>query len=136
MVGMPGVVTLTLETLNLLLLFAGVLGYHPRENNGCLAAGIAVLLFRGVTVLALQEAFIFHRYLAMLVPAAAMPCFFKGRPSVSLVIGINMGKIVSMMDTLNIGIWILAGKGEVMKADLGWIFFLWLCEKSGGRSTR
>ena len=32
MVGMPGVVTLTLETLNLLLLFAGVLGYHPREN--------------------------------------------------------------------------------------------------------
>ena len=65
MVGMPGVVTLTLETLNLLLLFAGVLGYHPRENKGCLAAGIAVLLFRGVTVLALQEAFIFHRYLAL-----------------------------------------------------------------------
>lgn len=124
MVGMPGVVTLTLETLNLLLLFAGVLGYHPRENKGCLAAGIAVLLFRGVTVLALQEAFIFHRYLAMLVPAAAMPCFFKGRPSVSLVIGITMVQIISMMDTLNIGIWILAVKGEVMKVDLVWTYYL------------
>lgn len=124
MVGMPGVVTLTLETLNLLLLFAGVLGYHPRENKGCLAAGIAVLLFRGVTVLALQEAFIFHRYLAMLVPAAAMPCFFKGRPSVSLVIGITMVQIVSMMDTLNIGIWTLAVKGEVMKVDLVWTYYL------------
>lgn len=124
MVGMPGVVTLTLETLNLLLLFAGVLGYHPRENKGCLAAGIAVLLFRGVTVLALQEAFIFHRYLAMLVPAAAMPCFFKGRPSVSLVIGITMVQIISMMDTLNIGIWTLAVKGEVMKVDLVWTYYL------------
>lgn len=124
MVGMPGVVTLTLETLNLLLLFAGVLGYHPRENKGCLAAGIAVLLFRGVTVLALQEAFIFHRYLAMLIPAAAMPCFFKGRPSVSLVIGITMVQIVSMMDTLNIGIWTLAVKGEVMKVDLVWTYYL------------
>lgn len=124
MVGMPGVVTLTLETLNLLLLFAGVLGYHPRENKGCLAAGIAVLLFRGATVLALQEAFIFHRYLAMLVPAAAMPCFFKGRPSVSLVIGITMVQIVSMMDTLNIGIWTLAVKGEVMKVDLVWTYYL------------
>lgn len=124
MVGMPGVVTLTLETLDLLLLFAGVLGYHPRENKGCLAAGIAVLLFRGVTVLALQEAFIFHRYLAMLVPAAAMPCFFKGRPSVSLVIGITMVQIISMMDTLNIGIWTLAVKGEVMKVDLVWTYYL------------
>ena len=124
MVGMPGVVILTLETLNLLLLFAGVLGYHPRENKGCLAAGIAVLLFRGVTVLALQEAFIFHRYLAMLVPAAAMPCFFKGRPSVSLVIGITMVQIISMMDTLNIGIWTLAVKGEVMKVDLVWTYYL------------
>lgn len=124
MVGMPAVVILALETLNLLLLFAGVLGCDRRENKGCLAAGIAILLFRGVTVMALQEAFIFHRYLAALVPAAAMPCFFKGRPSVSLVIGITMVQIISMMDTLNIGIWTLAVKGDVMRVDLVWTYYL------------
>lgn len=124
MTGMPGVVTLTLETLNLLLLFAGVLGFCPRENKGCLAAGAAVLLFRAVTVLALPEAFVFHRYLAALVPAAAMPCFFRGRPSVSLMIGITMVQVISMMDTLNIGIWTLAVKGDVIKVDLVWTYYL------------
>lgn len=124
MTGLPGVITLTLETLNLLLLFAGVLGYAPRENKGCLAAGIAILLFRGVTVLAFPEAYIFHRYLAALVPAAAMPCIFKGRPSVSLVIGITMVQIISMMDTLNIGIWTLAVKGDMMRVDLVWTYYL------------
>lgn len=124
MTDLPGVITLTLETLNLLLLFAGVLGYAPRENKGCLAAGIVILLFRGVTVLAFPEAYIFHRYLAALVPAAAMPCIFKGRPSVSLVIGITMAQIISMMDTLNIGIWTLAVKGDMMRVDLVWTYYL------------
>ncbi len=124
MVGMPGVVTLTLETLNLLLLFAVVLGYDVRADKRCLAAGTAILLFCGVTVMALQEAFIFHRYPAVLVPAAAMPCFFKGRPSVTLVIGITMVQIISMMDTLNIGIWTLAVKGDVIKVDLVWTYYL------------
>ncbi len=124
MTGMPGVVTLTLETLNLLLLFAAVLGYDFRQDKRYLAAGIAILLFRGVMVMALQEAFIFHRYLAVFVPAAVMPCFFKGRPSVSLVIGVTMVQIISMMDTLNIGIWTLAAKGDVIKVDLVWTYYL------------
>ncbi len=125
MVGMSAVVILILETLNLLLLFAGVLGYGFRENKVCLAAGAAIILFRGVIAIALQqEDFIFHRILAALVPAAAMPCFFKGRPSISLVVGITMVQIISMMDTLNIGIWTLAVKGEVIKVHLGWTHYL------------
>lgn len=125
MVGMSAVVILILETLNLLLLFAGVLGYGFRENKVCLAAGAAIILFRGVIAIALQqEDFIFHRILAALVPAAAMPCFFKGRPSISLVVGITMVQVISMMDTLNIGIWTLAVKGEVIKVHLGWTHYL------------
>lgn len=125
MVGMSAVIILILETLNLLLLFAGVLGYGFRENKVCLAAGAAIILFRGVIAIALQqEDFIFHRILAALVPAAAMPFFFKGRPSISLVVGITMVQVISMMDTLNIGIWTLAVKGDLTKVHLGWTHYL------------
>lgn len=109
----------TLELISLFLLFKGVLGYSFRENRVCIAAGIGVVLFHYAAFLWFtQEVLMALDYVWLVIPIAVVMLLFKGRPLTLLGIGISMGMIFKMFDSLCFGIWILAEKGRADSIDL------------------
>ena len=104
-----------LEVLVLLLLFKGVLGYEFREENRFLCVGLVILFVRCAMLFILPEDYTYLIWRSILFPAAAMPFFFHGKWKINLAAGICMMQMVWVMYRLNMGIWIVAVKGDVIK---------------------
>ncbi len=117
-----------LEVLVLLLLFKGVLGYEFREENRFLCVGLVILFVRCSMLFILPEDYTYLIWRSILFPAAAMPFFFHGKWKINLAAGICMMQMVWVMYRLNMGIWIVAVKGDVIKVELPLCYYLGLAE--------
>lgn len=117
-----------LEILVLLLLFRGVLGYEFREEKRLLGIGLIILAVRCAMLFILPEDYTYLIWRSILFPAAAMPFFLQGKWKINLAAGICMMQMVWVMYTLNLGIWIVAVKGDVIRVEPSLCYYLGLAE--------
>ena len=106
-------IAFTLELVNLFLLLKGILGYDFRRNRICTAVGIGLILFRYAAFLWFsQELPMTFDYGWIAMPIISLMLLFKGKLFTLLGIGISIRMIFSMMESLSLGIWILASGGK------------------------
>ncbi len=113
-----------LEILVLLLLLKGVLGYAFREKTLPLVIGAMILIVRCAMLFILPEDYTYLIWRSILFPAAAMPFFFKGRWEINLAAGICMMQMIWNLYTFNMGCWIVAVKGDVIRVELPICYYL------------
>ena len=112
-------IAFTLELINLFILLKGLLGYDFRKNHVCVAIGIGAMLFHYAAFLWFsQEGLIKLDLVWLVIPIAAVILFFRGKPLILLGIGVSMRMVFNMMNSLSLGVWILAAKGDVEDIDL------------------
>ena len=106
-------ITFVLELLILLLLFRRVLGYEFRREWKFIVIGIGIVLIRGIVMLLCPEAHEALYCLGILIPAAAMPFFFRGRPVILLGIGVCMIRLFCMLDAMEVDLTLTYIMGEL-----------------------
>lgn len=113
-----------LETVILLLLFGGVLGYKFRMKRICLAISIVGTLVCGSIFVFFPEMYLLQFFVKGFVPALIMSTLFSGNILILSGISICFVRILAILDHFYIGIWILVANGNAMSVDLVMTYLL------------
>lgn len=121
---METAIILTLELLNLIILFKGVLGYGFRENKLWLIGGIGLFFVEWGLETGVVNMGVLFLGIQFCIPAMGALLLFQGRKIIVFFISMAAICVIKMLDTWIYGICILIYKGDIARINFSITFIV------------